>query len=110
MKGELRGREGPAPAPESSKHGERQTRGAEDVVFEMSKAWRIQTPNALKGSIRESWGASYFPSRVRDKSPGEKTILLLCKRVRTPVVATFTADRWLRKWVCSMGIRSDPLR
>jgi len=66
------GREGPAPAPESSKHGERQTRGAEDVVFEMSKAWRIETPKALKGSIRESWGASYFPSRVRDRPPAKK--------------------------------------
>jgi len=68
------GREGPAPAPESSKHGERQTRGAEDVVFEMSKAWRIETPKALKGSIRESWGGCVLssPSRVWDKNPGEK--------------------------------------
>jgi len=45
------GREGPAPAPESSKHGERQTRGAEGVEFEMSTARRIETPNALKGRL-----------------------------------------------------------
>jgi len=47
------GKGGPAPAPESSKHGERQTRGAEGVEFEMSTARRIETPNALKGSTME---------------------------------------------------------
>ena len=44
------GRGGPAPAPESSKHGERQTRGAEGVEFEMSTA----RTECVEGSTMES--------------------------------------------------------
>jgi len=33
--------------------------------------------------LTEFWG------KIRKKIPAKKTILLLCKRVRTPVVATF---------------------
>jgi len=74
-------------------HGERRTRDdkgvegrdAEGVEFEAPKAPTIETPKASRGQ-------GSFPEEKEPKNTA-KTILLLSKRVRTPVVATFVENQ-----------------
>jgi len=84
-------------------HGKRRSRDVEGVEFEVPKVPtpRIEMlktssggergyrlPNRL-GGLRER---RKLPQRDPGHSPDEKTILLLSKRVRTPLIATFVEN------------------
>jgi len=79
-----------------------------------SRGWgmgRYSPPHPTIGGL---WECRNIPQRSPGQSPNEKkTILLLSKRVRTPLIATFVEINVVhsrplieKKWVCSM----DPLR
>jgi len=100
------------PAPESSKQGAKKSfRGGHmaSVELETLKAWSLRRQRR-RGSRRRSrrrggeWGrgypqptrgsggASYAPPAGSRAEPRRKTILMLSKRIRTPLVATFVEN------------------
>jgi len=89
----------------------RGVRDAEGRDAKGVEGWGMGTgyppPQPTRGFVGSSVVSS--PSGVRGRAPA-KTILLLSKRVRTPLVATFVENNVVhsrplveKKWVCSMG-------